>query len=102
MALRSAVEETIALRYMLRCLGVPVRKPTLVFGDNLGSIQSATIPEADLKKKHVAISYHFVREAVAASIIKPIWIKSHENFADVLTKSLGRVLYESHVHDLMA
>jgi hypothetical protein len=42
------------------CLGIPVMKPTILYGDNFGVIQSATtIPEGELKKKHVAIAYHY-------------------------------------------
>ena len=72
MAVRHAVEEVASLRYMLRCLGVRVDSASHVYGDNLGVIQNATIKDSLLKKKHVAISYHKVREAVAAAIIIPI------------------------------
>ena len=80
-AMRSAVEEAISIRYMLRCLGVPITKPTNLFGDNFGVIQSAEIPDGELKKKHIAISYHYVREAIAARIVNAHWCRSHENFA---------------------
>jgi hypothetical protein len=43
-AMWSAVEEE----------AIPVMKPTNLYGDNFGVIQSATIPEGELKKKHVA------------------------------------------------
>jgi hypothetical protein len=59
-------------------------------GDNLGVIhQSASILESDIKKKHVAISYHCVREAVAAGIVNPIWCATSENWSDICTKALG-------------
>ena len=35
----------IALRYMLRSLGVPVTKPTTMMGDNMGVIQNASNPD---------------------------------------------------------
>jgi hypothetical protein len=54
----SAVEEAISIKYMLHCLGIPVTKPTTLYGDNFGVFQSATILEGELKKKHVAIAYH--------------------------------------------
>ena len=73
MALRQGTEEIVNVRYMLRCLGVPVDKPSYLFGDNFGVIQNASNPDSDLKKKHVAISYHFVREAIAAQILVPFW-----------------------------
>jgi hypothetical protein len=44
---------------MLHCLGILVMKPTNLYGDNFGVIQSATILEGELKKKHVAIAYHY-------------------------------------------
>ncbi len=40
-SMRTAVEEAISIRYMLRCLGIPVTKPTDLYGDNFGVIQSA-------------------------------------------------------------
>ena len=99
--MRSAVEEAIALRYMLRCLGIPVVAPTNLFGDNFGAIQSANIPEGELKKKHVAISYHYVREAIAAKIVNAIWIKTYENWSDLCTKALGKNIFYDLVHDVM-
>ena len=83
-----AVEEVVALRYMLICLGVDVDTTSAVYGDNLGVIQNATIKDSLLKKKYVTISYHKVREAVAVGIIVPIKIASSDNFADCLTKFL--------------
>ena len=104
-AMRSAVEEAISIRYMLRCLGVPVTRPTDLFGDNFGVIQSAEIPEGELKKKHIAISYHYVREAIAARIVNALhahWCRSYENFADICTKALGATIFTDIVQDLMA
>ena len=85
-AMKNAVEELIALRYMLRCLGVKVEHASLICGDNMGVIQNATISESLLKKKHVAISYHKTREAAAAGIAHPIKTGGADNYADVLTK----------------
>jgi hypothetical protein len=100
--MRSAVEEAISIRYMLRCLGVPVTHPTDLYGDNFGVIQSAEIPEGELKKKHIAISYHYVREAIAARIVNAHWCKSSENFADICTKALGSNIFHDLVTEMMA
>ncbi len=70
-AMKNAVEELIALRYMLRCLGVKVEHASLVCGDNMGVVQNATVSESLLKKKHVGISHHKTREAAAAGIAHP-------------------------------
>jgi hypothetical protein len=90
---RTATEETIAVRYMLRCLGVRVTHPTYLFGDNLGVVQNVTMKDSLLKKKHVAISYHKVREAAAAGIVHPMKIDTKDNISDLLTKSLTQKIF---------
>ena len=47
--------------------------PVKIFGDNFCVIQSASNPKTDLSKKHIALSFHFVREAIAAGIVLPYW-----------------------------
>ena len=49
------------------------------FGDNLSIILNSHNPAADLSKKHVAISFHVVREAVAAGVVEPYWLKGEYN-----------------------
>ena len=100
MALRSATEEAKTLRFALRCFGVPVNSPTIVFGDNLSVIQNANNPDAVIKKKHVAISFHLVREAIAAKIIAPSHVYSQQNFADILTKPLPSTVHIGMTHDI--
>ena len=88
MAMRIATEQIIELRYMLRMLGVPVNEPSWLFGDNMSAVISGTLPSSTLKKRWNALSYHRVREAVAAGIVNVIHLPGNENPADVLTKSL--------------
>jgi hypothetical protein len=85
---RIATDKIIETRYMMRMLGAPMNGPSYMFGDNLAVINSATIPDDTLKKRHNALSYHRVREAIAADIIRFIHIDGKDNPADVLTKSL--------------
>lgn len=87
-AMRTAVEEVQAVRYMLRCLGVKVNAAALICGDNMGVIQNCTISDSLLKKKHVAIAYHKTRESASAGMVHPIKIRSEHNFADILTKAV--------------
>ena len=97
--MRTAVEEVKSLRYMLWCLGVALSGPLVMLGDNLSVIQNSSLPTAALKKKHVALSYHIVQEAVAAGVVSPMWLKSEHNHADILTKQIGRTPFMNHVHD---
>jgi hypothetical protein len=98
--MRSATEETIAVRYMLRCLGVKVTRPSYMFGDNLGVVQNATMKDSLLKKKHVAISYHKVRECTAAGIVHPMKIDTTDNYADLLNKSLTQKVFSNLVRQI--
>jgi hypothetical protein len=88
-AARTAVEQIIGLRTNLRYLGVHVKGPSQLFGDNKSVVDSTTVPESPLRKRHVALSYHRVREAIAAGVLKFNWIDGKNNPADILSKHWG-------------
>ena len=69
---RVAMEEVILLRYLLRSLGIPAKGPTELCVNNQGMIISSANSDSELKKNHVAISYHKLREISAAGIVNPI------------------------------
>ena len=73
---RITVELAIEMRYKLRELGVPIIGSCLLFGDNASMITNVTVPASQLKKKHNAIGYHRVREAVAGKVASVIHCKS--------------------------
>ena len=86
---RIACETAIEYRYKLRMLGVIVKGPVVLLGDNMSVIQNCSLPLSQLKKKHNAIAYHRIRECVAAGIIKLGHVNTDENVADVCTKPLN-------------
>ena len=87
-ALRTARDLIISLRYKLRMFGVPLEGPAQVFCDNQGVVLNASVPESVLTKKHNAINYHAVREAAAAGILEVIKEDTQTNLADLFTKVL--------------
>ena len=87
-AARVATESVMELRYNLRMIGVPLEGPALLLGDNMSVVLNTTVPSSVLKKKHCAIGYHRVREAIATKILRFVHIPSETNIADVLTKPL--------------
>jgi hypothetical protein len=89
-ALQIAVDLIVSLQYKLRMMGIPVLTPCLTLCDNETTIKNSTILESVLKKKHNAIAYHRVREAVAADILRINYINSADNLADMFTKPLTR------------
>ena len=68
-ALRIATEMIKGLRYKLRMMGIPLEGPANVLVDNETVMKNSTIPSSTVQKKHNAICYHCVREAVASKII---------------------------------
>jgi hypothetical protein len=86
MALKVATDLVQGLRYKLRMMGVNIDGPTRMRIDNMSVVQNTTQPESTLKKKSNSIAYHYVRECVAANIIKIQYIPTEDNLADMLTK----------------
>ena len=101
MVARQAVEQIIDLQYTLRILGVPIERPSWLFGDNKAVVTSSTIPHSSLNKHWNAISYHKVREAVAGGFIRFEHISTDQNPADILTKSLPWHKARVHVEPLL-
>ena len=62
-----------------------MEKETL-FGDNSSVVTSSTVPHSLLKKRHNALSYHRVREAVASDMLSFQHIPGTDNPADILSK----------------
>ena len=88
-AARTATDQTIAMRTILRYLGVNLVGKTYLFGDNESVVKSCTVPHSALKKRHNALAYHRVREAIAAKILAFIHIPGVLNPADILSKHWG-------------
>jgi hypothetical protein len=87
-ALLIAKEMIVALQYKLRMFGVPISGATNVFCDNNGVVKNASVPHSMLQKKHNAINYHAIREAVAAGILRVGKEDGMTNLADLFTKVL--------------
>ena len=68
-ALRISVELVEGLRYKLRMMGVPIDGACKTFCDNDSVVKNTTRPESPLRKKANSISYHKIRESIAA-----LWI----------------------------
>jgi hypothetical protein len=89
LAMRTCVEQIIDLRTTMRYLGVPIREKSYVFGDNESVVKSAIHVHAKLHKRHNMLSFHFVREAIAAGYVNITHIPGKINPADILSKHWG-------------
>ncbi|XP_020271922.1 uncharacterized protein LOC109847086 [Asparagus officinalis] len=88
-ALAYTVAETLWLRRLLVELGIVLRHPVTLFGDNI----SATYITANLvlhdRSKHINVDYHFVRERVAHGDLVVRYVPTQLQLADIFTKGLS-------------
>ena len=90
-AARTGIDHIVDIRTSLRYLGVPIKGKTYMFGDNKSVVKNASVPHSELKKRHMALSYHKTREAIASGMVAFYHIPGKLNPADILSKHWGFV-----------
>jgi hypothetical protein len=86
---RIAVDKIIDLRTTLQYLGVPINRKSYMFGDNQAVfLMNSPIPHSSLNKRRNALSYHRVREMIAANILGYYWIDEKLNPADIVSRRI--------------
>jgi hypothetical protein len=80
--------EAIWLKRLLRDLH-EVSDPTVIYSDNLSSIQLAKNPVFHARTKHIEVHYHFVRERVLSGEVELQYVPTDRQTADIFTKPLG-------------
>jgi hypothetical protein len=85
-AAKTCTEQVIDLRNTFRYLGVTVETATMMFGDNESVVNTASMPQGKLHKRHNALAFHRCRDAIAAGIVRFYHIPGKSNPADVVSK----------------
>ena len=85
-AAKTATEQIMDIRHTFRYLGAPIATKSFLFGDNRSVVTSATLPHSTLTKRHNILTFHRVREAIAAKVMAFYWIQSAYNLSDMLSK----------------
>ena len=83
------MEQILDLRNTLQYLDVPIKTKSFIFRDNMSVVDSSMTPYAKIHKRRVTVSFHRVREAIAAKIIRYHFINGEINPADILSKHWG-------------
>ncbi len=85
-------------------MGIPLSRPTYIYGDNKSQVTNSLRPESTIKKKCNSIYYSAIRELVAMGETLLTHIRTGENLADFLTKTIigakCRKLVSGVVHDI--
>ncbi len=68
---------------------------TLLMCDNQSSVKLTKNLVFHARMKHIEIQYHFIREKVLSGEIKSTHVSINEQLANIFTKPLGRIKFES-------
>lgn len=80
--------------HLLRELHIPCNTKYHVRSDNQPALKLCRNPEYHGRAKHIDISQHFVRHLYDEGKVELEYVPSEENVADILTKPLGRIVFE--------
>jgi hypothetical protein len=92
-AISDVVKKILFVRQIVVFLGVTVKYPIMVNVDNVGAIYMANGSEGK-RTKHMDIKFHFVRQYTEDGILKIIFVRSEDNFADPFTKHATKVTFD--------
>ena len=96
-ATSEAAKEIKFIVQVLESLGIPIKKPIIVYLDNVGAIFVAENASATKHTRHIDARYHFVREYIIDGTIKVMFVMSRKNKADIFTKNVTSDIFEEHV-----
>jgi hypothetical protein len=82
-------------------LGVPVREKTYMFGDNKSVVDSSMQLKAKVHKRHTMLSFHRVREVIAAGMLGFYFLPGEDNPADILSKHWGYTQVKDRLKSLL-
>ncbi|CAI7875093.1 unnamed protein product [Closterium sp. NIES-54] len=89
MAMFHGVKEVIWLRRLLEEIGQEQKVATPLFCDSKGALGMARNAVLHGLNKHIRIKWHCLRKEVKRGMVNPIYIKTHQQPADFLTKRLA-------------
>jgi hypothetical protein len=99
-AASEAAKEAIWIQGLLKELDIPIPTINLAI-DNEAALRLTRNPEHHERSKHIDVRYHFIRERVQAKELYTVGVKGPDNKADIFTKALPRLKFESGLGRLM-
>src|SRR5258705_10917652 len=100
MSASQAAKEVLWLRQLLVDMHLKSTGSTIVFEDNQGCIKMVNSDRCGARTKHIVVIHHQLRELQERKIIEMRYCPSQEMTADVMTKPLGKLLFQRFVNKL--
>ena len=94
MAVTHVAQEGLWLRSLFFELGIAFRSPVPIHLDCAGAIALSEAVRFHHCTKHIDIRYHFICLHINNGSFTLIWIPSHLNIADILTKALPHPAFD--------
>lgn len=93
-AIADCVEEVLPIKGILSDFNIRKDSPVKIYEDNSGAIAFSKNGKFSKNSKHIDTSYHFVSDYEKKGMIDVTKISTHDQLADILTKSLGKTLFK--------
>lgn len=93
-SMASTVSELVWLAALFKELGEELKMPVDLFCDSKAALQIAANPVYHERTKHIEIDCHFIREKIQKGLIRPLYLTTQEQQADIMTKGLFRAQHE--------
>ena len=97
-AMTRCAQQMVWMHSWLKEVAVDYSSPGQIKGDNRGAIALTKNTKDHGKVKHIDIRHHYIRELVQSGAINIDYVSSHDNLANLFTKSLPR----DHHHRILA
>jgi hypothetical protein len=99
-ALSEAGRKASWLRNLYDELGFVQKSPTLIKGDNEGSISMTHDLQFHMRSKHITLWHHWVHDLVNNKVLDIQSCRNTEQTADVLMKSLLKLKHVWHTEEM--
>ena len=99
-ALSEAAREATWLRSLHNELGFQQSEPTIIKGDNEGSLAIAKNAQFHQRSKHIDTKWHFIQDMIRIGRIEVESCRDQDQTADILTKALPRAKHHKHTSEM--
>ena len=100
-AATDAGKAILYVRTILSQIGIPQNDATVLHIDNNGALNMANQQQPTKRTRHIDIKHFVIQDWVERDLLFLRRITTTDNYADALTKNLGRTLHHKHFDYLM-